>query len=95
MPGVDIRSRYMYTLEDYFAILMILLYRYSAVVNAFKSKAGIVNEGAFFRNNVNIEFSRTSSIIHTRVVGLGGGVLFEHVCDKLGISGVIQVCEFL
>lgn len=25
MPGVDIRSRYMYTLEDHFAILMILL----------------------------------------------------------------------
>lgn len=65
------------------------------MVNAFKSKAGIVNEGAFFRNNANIEFSRTSSIIHTRVVGFGGGVLFEHVCDKLGISGVIQVCEFL
>lgn len=80
MPGVDIRSRYMYTLEDYFAILMILLYRYSAVVNAFKSKAGIVNEGAFFRNNADIEFSRPSSIIHIHELSDWGGGYCSNTC---------------
>lgn len=61
------------------------------MVNAFKSKAGIVNEGTFFRNNANIEFFE--DFVHNSYTSCwrGEGVLFEHVCDKLGISGVVQV----